>query len=158
MNGTRNAAMWLGIIGVATGVIAIGAVMAGDIWLALGWDTAVAAVALVVLAIGAFLSLYRPLTAAGLMLVAVLAVLVGEWSAISQYAVDLWTTGTGGYVSFVDSQGVGHAPDFWGVLFGSAGLLGYAGTLILGTVGAIVSAVAPEPTAVEVRRTAPAAI
>jgi hypothetical protein len=151
MNGTRYTAMWLGIAGVALGVIAIVAAAAGDLRLVFGWGTAVAAVALVVLASGALIGLYRPMAAAGVMLAGILGILVGEWSAISQWSVDLWTSGTGGVVSYVDANGIGHTPDFWGVLFGSVSMLGYAGALVLGTIGAIVAAFAPEPELTELR-------
>ena len=157
----RYTATFLGIVGVVTGVIAAIAAFNGDArvgtqivapTMELGWGIAVVAVALVVLAIGAFLASYRPLYGAGLMAVAVLAVLVAQWADVSQYFVDLWTSGTGGIVAYVQANGVGKTVDFWGVLGGSVAMLGYAGTVIFGAAASIVAAFTPEPEALEERR------
>jgi hypothetical protein len=164
----RYTATFLGIVGVVTGAIAAIAAYTGDTRLGtpiaaptmeLGWGIAVVAVALVLLAVGAFLASYRPLYGAGLMAVAVLAVLVAQWADISQYIVDLWTSGTGGTVmymdpAFADPNKIARPTDFWGVLGGSVAMLGYAGTVIFGVAASAVAAFAPEPEAVEERRPA----
>jgi len=147
---TRSTAMWLGLIGVALGVVAIVAAVAGDMRVAVGWGVAVAALAILVGAIGALVGPYRPMAAAGLMLVGVIGILVGQWSEISQWSVDLWTAATGGPVTYV-WRGVTYTPDVWGVLFGSVSMLGYAGALLFGVVGAIVASFAPEPETTQVR-------
>ncbi len=160
MNGMRNVAMWLGIAGVATGVTGVVAAVSGDLRIGtlvigqsrdLGVGIWVVALAIVVLGIGAAVTQYRPLAGAGLMLVGVLGVLVGQWNEISQWYADLWTSGTGGIVAFVDERGVTHMPDFWGVLFGSVSMFGYAGTVILGLASSIVAGLAPRPEAAELR-------
>jgi hypothetical protein len=157
MNSTRYTAMWFGLAGVALGVIAIVAAVIGDLRLVIGAGTAIAAVALVVLAIGALIGQYRPMAAAGLMLIGLVGVLAGEWSPIAHWAVDLWTSGTGGLVSYVDANGIAHTPDVWGVLLGSLSMLGYAGALLLGAVGAVIAFFAPEPETVMRPVTRPAA-
>ena len=164
----RYTAAFLGIVGVVTGAIAAIAAFNNDARLGtpiaaptmeLGWGIAVVAVALVVLAVGAFLASYRPLYGAGLMAVAVLAVLVAQWADISQWFVDLWTSGTGGTVmymdpAFADPNEIARPTDFWGVLGGSVAMLGYAGTVIFGAAGSVVAAFTPQPEAVEERRPA----
>ena len=153
MNGNRYVATFLGVAAVVTGVIALIALNYGDVRVGtaiigqtteLGWVTAIVAVALVVLGIGAFVAPYRPLYAAGLFAVGVIGLLVAQWADISQFAVDLWTSATGGVVAYVDSQGLAHMPDVWAILGGSVTMLGYVGTVIFGTAAAIVAAFTPE--------------
>ena len=154
----RYTATFLGIVAVVTGVIGAIAAFNNDTRLGtpiaaptmeLGWGIAVVAVALVLLAVGAFLASYRPLYGAGLMAVAVLAVLVSQWADISQYFADLWTSGTGGTVmymdpAYADPNEIARPTDFLGVLGGSMAMLGYAGTAIFGAAASIVAAFTPE--------------
>ncbi len=160
MNGNRNIAMWLGIAAVVTGVVGVIAAATGDLRVGtivigqsseLGYGTWVVALGLAVLGLGAVVTPSRPLAGAGLMFVGVLSTLVGSWNEIAQWTVDLWTSGTGGIVAYVDEQGLAHMPGFSDVLFGSLSMLGYAGTAILGTAGAIVAALAPQPETAELR-------
>lgn len=157
MNGIRYSAVFLATAAVVTGAIAIIAAYAGDTrvgtallgtTIEFGWGIAVVAVALVVLGVGAFLAPYRPLAAAGMIAVAVLAVLVAQWADISQWAVDLWTSGTGGIVAttdpaYVHPNEIATPVDFWGVLGGSLTMLGYAGTVIFGAIAAGLTAFTP---------------
>ncbi len=161
MNGIRYSATFLGIVAVVTGVIGALAAYNGDTRLGtpiaaptmeLGVGLAVVAVALIVLGAGAFLASYRPLYGAALMAVGVLAVLVAQWGDVSQWVADLWTSGTGGTVMYMDPgyadpNEIARTTDFWGVLGGSVPMLGYIGTVIFGTAGAIVGAFAPQPEA-----------
>ena len=153
---TRNAAMWFALVAFASGVVAIVAIIAGDLRASPGVGTVIAGVSLFVLLVGAFLAQYRQMTAGLLMLAGVFGVLLGQWSEISQWTVDLWTTATGGYVSYIDPAGVGHSPDFLGVLSGSAGMLGYAAALVTGTIGAVLAGFAPEAEPMPVLRPATA--
>ena len=160
MNRNRNIAMWLGIAAVVTGAVGMIFAATGDLRIGtivigqsreIGFGVWVVALGLVVLGLGAVVTPSRPLAGAGLMFVGVLAALVGSWNEIAQWSVDLWTTATGGIVAYVDEQGLAHMPGFWDVLVGSFSMLGYAGTAILGTAGAIVAAFAPAPEAAELR-------
>lgn len=147
MNGTniRNSAMWLGLLGVALGTVAILAAFAGDLRIAIGWGAGIAAIGLFIGLVGALFAQYRPMAASLLLVAGVFGVLIGQWSEISQWTVDLWTSGTGGIVAYVDANGVGRTLDFWGVLFGSVSALAYAGAVLFGAIAAIVAAFAPEP-------------
>ncbi len=160
MNGIRNVAMWLGIAAVATGVIGVIAAVMGDQRVGtivigqsreLGVGIWVVALGVIVLGVAAAVTQYRPLAGAGLMLVGVLGVLVGQWPEVSQWYADLWASGTGNIVAYVDEQGLAHMPDVWGVLFGSLTMLGYAGATIFGITSAIVATFAPQPEAKELR-------
>lgn len=168
MNGIRYSAVFFAIAAVVTGAIAIIAAVGGDsrVGTALigptiefGWGIAVVAVALVVIGVGAFLAPYRPLAAAGMMAVAVLAVLVAQWADISQWAVDLWTSGTGGIVSsmdpaYVHPNEIATPVDFSRILGGSLTMLGYAGTVVFGAIAAVLTAFTPEAEAAPERRPA----
>ncbi len=160
MNGTRNAALWLGVAGVAAGVIGVIAAVTGDLRIGtipidqsreLGYGIWVVALGIIVLGVGAVVSPNRPLVGAVLMFVGVLGALVGSWNEISQWTVDLWTSGTGGIVAYVDAQGLAHTPGFPDVLLGSVSMLAYAGMAILGVAGGIVAAFTPQPEAALLR-------
>lgn len=168
MNGIRYSAVFLATAAVVTGAIAILAAYNGDArvgtaimgpTIEFGWGIAVVAVALVVLGVGAFLAPYRPLAAAGMIAVAVLAVLVAQWADISQWAVDLWTSGTGGVVStmdpaYVHPNEIATPVDFWAILGGSLTMLGYAGTVVFGAIAGVLTAFTPEAEAAPERQTA----
>lgn len=161
MKGIRNVAMWIGIAAVAAGVIGVIAAVLGDQRVGtiiigqsreLGVGIWVAALGVIVLGVGAAVTQYRPLAGAGLMLVGVLGVLVGPWPEVSQWYADLWTSGTGNIVAYVDAQGLAHMPDVWGVLFGSVTMLGFAGATIFGIASAVVAAFTPQPAATQTRQ------
>ena len=136
----RNISMWLAIVGAVTGAIGIIAAIAGDLRLDVTWGVAFAALALVVLLIGALIVPVRGMYAAGVMAIGVLGLLVAQWPEISRYATDLWTTLTGGTITYETVT----TNSFWTVLSGSVAMVGYGLTLITGTVAAIIAFFLPE--------------
>lgn len=136
----RTTSMWLAVAGTVTGAIAIVAAIAGDLRLEVTWGVAFAALALVVLLVGALIVPVRGMYAAGVMALGVVGLIVAQWPEISQYTVDLWTTLTGGTITY----GSVTTNSFWTVLSGSLAMVGYGITLITGTIAAIIAFFQPD--------------
>ena len=143
----RNTSMWLAIVGAVTGAVGIIAAIAGDLRLDVTWGVAFAALALVVLLIGALIVPVRGMYAAGVMAIGVLGLLVAQWPEISRYATDLWTTLTGGTITYETVT----TTSFWTVLSGSVAMVGYGLTVVAGTLAAIIAFFLPEERVAEFR-------